>query len=51
MTAMTTQLLVDSGPRAATGCGTAGDLAGGGFLALPILLAVVLLGRRRRRRA
>jgi uncharacterized protein (TIGR03382 family) len=45
----TAQLLVDAAPRTGAGCGTAGAFGGGAALALPILLVVALLGRRRRR--
>lgn len=50
MTAMTTQILVSGAPQSQqAGCGSAGAFGGGAVLALPILLVVALLGRRRRR--
>ncbi len=48
MTGVTALTLVDGSPDASGGCGTAGAFAGGAALALPILLVVALLGRRRR---
>jgi len=51
VTAMTTQILVEGArpSQQQAGCGTAGAFGGGAALALPILLVVALLGRRRRR--
>jgi uncharacterized protein (TIGR03382 family) len=47
---MTTSILVDGArPSQQAGCSTAGAFGGGAVLALPILLVVALLGRRRRR--
>jgi uncharacterized protein (TIGR03382 family) len=47
---MTTLILVaGTRPSQPAGCGTAGAFGGGAVLALPILLVVALLGRRRRR--
>jgi len=47
---MTTSILVDGArPSQQAGCGTAGAFGGGAVLALPIVLVVALLGRRRRR--
>jgi uncharacterized protein (TIGR03382 family) len=49
--AMTAQILVEGARPSAqqSGCGTAGAFGSGAVLALPILLVVALLGRRRRR--
>ena len=49
MTAVTAQILVEAAPRSTGGCSAAGAFGSGAVLALPILLVVVLLGRRRRR--
>jgi uncharacterized protein (TIGR03382 family) len=49
VSAVTAGILVDAGPHASGGCGAAGAFGSGAVLALPILLVVVLLGRRRGR--
>jgi uncharacterized protein (TIGR03382 family) len=46
---MTARILVDAAPRSTGGCSATGAFGSGAVLALPILLVVVLLGRRRRR--